>query len=66
MEPTVFRSEIDAIYKQSRDLVEGNSVQMTLEKFLTDARFAIFGNVQNKNFENIYKEAASILKISPE
>ncbi|MBC7503980.1 hypothetical protein H7169_03335 [Candidatus Gracilibacteria bacterium] len=66
MEPSDFRTRIEKIHAESQILVKGNSVQSTLESFLTDARFAIFGNVRNTQFNAIYTETASILGITPE
>ena len=66
MEPADFRTRIEKIHTESEMLVNGNSVQSTLESFLTDARFAIFGNVRNNQFDAIYTETASILGITPE
>ena len=66
MGPSDFRTRIEKIHTESEILVKGNSVQSTLETFLTDARFAIFGNVRNNQFDAIYTETASILGITPE
>ncbi len=66
MEPVDFREKIEKIHTESEKLVKGNSVQMTLEAFLTDARFAIFGSVANAQFDAIYLETASILGIIPD
>ena len=60
-----FRSKIDKIHASSAELVHGNSVQKLLEGFLTDARFAIYGNVSNSQFDAIYSETANILGIVP-
>lgn len=66
MDASVFREKIEKIHSESQELVKGNSVQLTLESFLTDARFAIFGNVANAQFNTIYLETASILGITPD
>lgn len=66
MDPIDFRAKIEQIDTDSEKLIKGNSVQMTLEAFLTDARFAIFGNVANSQFDTIYAETASILGITPD
>jgi hypothetical protein len=66
MDSETFRSKIDAINTQSKSLVRWNSVQMLLEGFLTDARFATFGSVTNNWFDEIYAETASILGITPD
>lgn len=60
-----FRTKIDKIHVASTQLVQGNSVQKMLEGFLTDARFAIYGNVSNSQFDSIYTETANILGIIP-
>ena len=65
METVDYRSKIDKIHIASSELVEGNSVQKMLEEFLTDARFAIYGNVNNTKFDAIYTETANILGIVP-
>jgi hypothetical protein len=65
MDATEFREKIQKIYSESKLLVEWNSVQVTLESFLTDTRFALFGKNPNAKFGDIYIETASILKITP-
>jgi hypothetical protein len=66
MDPTDFRNKIEQIHIESEKLIKGNSIQMTLEAFLTDARFAIFGNIANNQFDSIYAETANILGITPD
>lgn len=66
MDSREFRSKIENIYKESRSLVNGNSVQTTLEAFLTDSRFAIYQPTGSANFSTIYTETASILKKTPD
>ncbi len=66
MTPADFRSKIEKIYAKSEVLIKRNSIQTTLEGFLTDARFAIFGNMANPDFNAIYAETASILKKNPD
>lgn len=67
VDATAFRAKIQAIYNESTQLVKDNSVQATLEQFLTDARFATFrsGN-NNAQFERMYAEVANILGIVPD
>lgn len=57
--------QLEKITNESKSLAEGNSVNTTLEEFLTDARFASFGTANNAHFQEIYDEIAKILKISP-
>lgn len=62
-----FRTRIDKIHLASEELVKGNSIQVTLESFLTDARFATYWNsVANSKFGDIYTETANILGITPD
>lgn len=65
MDSTEFRNKIQKIYWESKSLVKWNSVQSTLESFLTDTRFALFGKNPNAKFADIYIETASILEITP-
>ncbi len=65
MDTDEYRKKIDKIHLASSGLVDGNSVQKMLEAFLTDARFAIYGNVNNTKFDAIYTETANILGIVP-
>ncbi len=65
MDPADYRKKIDAIYLASQDLIKWNSVQRMLEGFLTDARFAIYSNLWNSQFDEIYGETANILGIIP-
>ncbi len=65
MDSTDFRNKIQSIYSESQLLVKGNSIQFTLESFLTDTRFSLFGKNANTKFNDIYIETASILGITP-
>lgn len=66
MDGQEFREKVDKIYEESKILVKGNSINNTLERFLTDTRFATFaGNIQHNQLDTIYKETASILGITP-
>lgn len=66
MDGAEFRTKVNKIYEESKSLVEWNSVNETLENFLTDTRFASFGNsIQQSQFDLIYKETAGILDITP-
>ncbi len=65
MDSTDFRNKIQNIYQESKLLVKWNSVQLTLESFLTDTRFALFWKNPNNKFSDIYIETASILGITP-
>lgn len=66
MEGSEFRNKVNSIYEESQYLVKGNSVNNTLEEFLTDTRFASFaGTIQHNQLDIIYKETAGILKITP-
>ena len=66
MDSKDFRSKIESIHEESKSLVSGNSVQTTLETFLTDTRFAIYQPVGSIDFGPIYMETASILKKTPD
>jgi len=66
MDSKDFRSKIESIHEESKSLVSGNSVQTTLEQFLTDTRFAIYQPVGSIDFGPIYMETASILKKTPD
>jgi len=68
MNPADFRIKIQEIDRESKKLIQWNSVQQLLEKFLTDARFVVYGgNVSgNKQFDDIYAEIASVLGIIPD
>ncbi len=65
MDSEEFKSKVNALYNESRVLVQGNSVQLLLESFLTDTRFAIFKTTQSSKFNAIYVETAGILGITP-
>lgn len=66
MEGQDFRDRVNKIYDESKNLVKWNSVNNTLEAFLTDTRFATFaGNIQHNQLDTIYKETAGILGITP-
>jgi hypothetical protein len=60
-----FVFQLEKITSESKTLAVGNSVETTLEEFLTDARFASFGTANNAHFQEIYDEIAQILKIAP-
>ncbi len=59
-----FLKQLQRIKDESKTLAIGNSVDVTLEEFLTDARFASFWT-KNNNFQEIYNEIAQILNIAP-
>lgn len=65
MDSVDFRNKIQKIYTESKLLVKWNSVQLMLESFLTDTRFALFGKNPNSKFSDIYIETAGILGITP-
>lgn len=64
MNGSEFRDKVELIYTESKSLVKGNSVNATLEWFLTDTRFATYVG-QNNQLDTIYRETANILWISP-
>lgn len=62
-----FIARVTEIYNHSQSLALGNSVQLTLEQFLTDGRFALFGGTTvNKDFPDIYKSVSEIVGIAPD
>jgi hypothetical protein len=60
-----FSKKIRDIHIQAQSFMVGNTINTTLEQFLTDSRFALFSaNGSNKKYEDIYNEVATILGIN--
>lgn len=60
-----FAQQLARITEESKSLAKWNSVEKTLEDFLTDARFASFWTANNAHFQEIYNEIAQNLNIAP-
>lgn len=51
-----FRTQIAEINTEAHTLAVGNAIQVRLEKFLTDGRFALFGGLKiNPQFSDVYQ-----------
>lgn len=44
----------------------GESIQKTLQQFIIDGRFAIYGNHKQQGLDRTYNEIASLIGIVPE
>jgi hypothetical protein len=61
-----FQSQIADISKDAQTLAVGNDVQMRLERFLTDGRFALFGGTRiNSQFADIYQVISETVGKAP-
>jgi hypothetical protein len=61
-----FQSQIADIAKDAQTLAVGNDVQLRLERFLTDGRFALFGGTRvNSQFADIYQVISETVGKAP-
>lgn len=60
-----FKAKLAELNSNTRGLALGNSVEVRLEKFLTDARFALFGWSKDNQFAEIYQVVSEVVWKAP-